>query len=512
MKRKVLLFALLVFLSLALFARGNSQPATPTSGQLPFVEFDWYFHKDAQPDDAVVFEAANRYIQEKINARINFVTMPGWDDWETRYPIMLNSGGVNGISHYGFAVNYISSANNGAFLALDELLDRHASATKALFSNAVWDGMRVGGKIYGVPTLKDNSYIMGGMYNATMAERLGINMSNVKYKSPMELEPLLMEVVQKRNALWPEYANRPLGINFNLPVPYSFAVENLAANPYAVLNLPGLMEISGYDSETVFNLYDTPEFLRYAQTMARFAANGIIPRSDMAGWTGNSSDTAFFFWNTWGDVVIPEHFISNDIVTKQILPARTWSDTSNYHTAGQAISSRTRDPDRAMMAINLMSTDSYLATLMRFGIEGQHYLRDAGGKMVLEGSPRNSDPASFGYLHWYGAWLGNVTIVNAPESYGGPDNYFAKGLIDANNNASLGHIGFVFDQAPVQSYIAACNAVVREYINIYIGGYLPESEMAANVTEFRQKLRDNGVQRIIDEAQRQLNAWKAARR
>ena len=511
MKRKIMLISLLVFISLALFATGRNQSGTQSTGSLPFVEFDWYTRANPQPDQAMVFEAANRYIQEKINARINFVTMSP-AEWPERMPVMINSGAVNGVSYFVAEVNYIASASRGAFLPLDDLLDRYGAATKALFKNDVWDGMKVNGRIYGVPTLKDNSYIIGAYYNATMAEQLGITVpSTLRYRNLMDLEPLLMEVIQKRKQLMPQFGNHPvLVINLDT-FPANFALELVSPFPYcyAVMNMPGIMEVAGYDTETVFNLYETPEFLRYAQTMARYAANDIINTSSGTDW--NNADGGFFLWPSWGEVVIPEHYISTNFVTKAIPPARTWTSTEMYH-AGQAIAARTRDPDRAMKAINLMNTDPTLRTMMSFGIEGQHYIRDSQGRMVLEGSPRNSDPANRGYLIWYGSVIGNVTIINTPESYGGPNNAFAQELINANNNAALGHMGFVFDPTPVEQYIAACNAVTAGYIQSFMYGLLPESQIVPTVAEFTQSLRAAGVQNVINEAQRQLNAWKATRR
>ena len=72
-----------------------------------------------------------------------------------------------------------------------------------------------------------------------------------------------------------------------------------------------------------------------------------------------------------------------------------------------------------MMVMELVNTDPYVATLLRFGIEGEHYLIDGDGNMTFDGSPRNSDPANRGYQYWYGASFGNLTIVDAPESFTG---------------------------------------------------------------------------------------------
>ena len=46
--------------------------------------------------------------------------------------------------------------------------------TKALFGDEIWDAMTIDGHIYGIPSLKDSGYFISLIYNATMAEELGI--------------------------------------------------------------------------------------------------------------------------------------------------------------------------------------------------------------------------------------------------------------------------------------------------------------------------------------------------
>ena len=512
MMKKILLVLLLICVPLSLFATGRSQSPTSATGSLPLVEFDWYTRNYPQPDEAMVFQAASNYFVEKINAKVNFINM-SYNDWFQRYPIMLNSGTAQGVLQYGGSGStYVSDVNNGAYMPLDNLLDQYAPATKALFNSTVWDAMKINGSIYGIPSLKDNAYIMGSHYNATMAERLGINMSNIKWTNFVNLEPFFMDVIQKRKQLMPQYGNHPLITDIGAIYPFHFRVESFTGNtPLAVTNLPGIMDIAGYDTETVFNLFETREFLNFAKTMARYAANDIINET-ATGVDWDAADGGFFWWNTWGVVIVAEHRISDDFVSKIILPEKVWSDTSNFHSAGVAISSGFRNPERAMMAINLMNTDPYIATLMRFGIEGQHYIYNSAGKKTMDGSPRNSNAAARGYLSWYGAFLGNVTIVDAPESHGGVDNAVGKMLVEYNRNASMGHMGFIFNTQSVEPIVAACNAVFNEYQDTIRLGMLPENQVEAYVAEFTQKLRANGIQTIISEAQRQLNAWKAARR
>ena len=133
--------------------------------------------------------------------------------------------------------------------------------------------------------------------------------------------------------------------------------------------------------------------------------------------------------------------------------------------------------------------------------------------MVLEGSPRNSDPSNLGYVNWYGADYGNLTIVNAPESYAGPDGYMFDKLLEYNNNAKLAaHMGLVIDTTNFINELAACNSVVTEFdTNLSAGKYdSPEAVLAA-IEAFNEKLKANGMDKVIEGIQAQVDAFNAAR-
>ena len=66
-------------------------------------------------------------------------------------------------------------------------------------------------------------------------------------------------------------------------------------------------------------------------------------------------------------------------------------------------------------------------------------------------------------------------------------------------------LGFVFDPTSVEGEIAAVQNVITQY-DVGLGsGTLEPSKLE----EFQQALLDNGVQTIIDEAQRQLDEFIA---
>jgi len=498
---------------------GGNAPASGSSGggnenNLPEVSIDWYTGLGLRPDTQMVNDAVNEYLKDILNVKVNFIYM-AWDDWNTRMGPLFASGQDMGVVAFGSQaqVNFLVQANQGSYAPLNDLLAQYAPQTKALFPDSVWNGMSVNGNIFGVPSLKDNCYIMSLIYNETMADALGVDMNGKKFKNFLEpgFEELLLDVKEKRSQAMPEFDDRPVLWGNTDPWPWCFAVEVFVdGNLGAVCNIPGLMEVSGADAETVFNFYASPEYLEFAKQRQRWVELGINAYS-YDGKDDWQYDGSIFGYNSWGHVLPPEHLYSDDFIVKLMPPTRTWTETMNYMGAGVSISSNCANKERAMMLINQMNTDPKLATMLRFGVEGQHYLTDSDGNMVLEGSPRNNDPANWGFLYWYAAPIGNLTIVNAPVSYSGPDNVMLKMINDYNNSTNMpSHMGFVFSQEPVLTEIAACSSIIVEYNDTISYGTLPSAEAVASyVDDFNSKLMSNGLQKIIDEVTKQINDWKS---
>lgn len=484
---------------------------------LPFVKVDWYTGLGIQPDNQMVNDELNKYFKEKINAEINFIFL-AWDDWGNRVGPMIASGQDMGVLAYGTQAqqNFPNLAKQNAFAPLNDLLDKYAPEVKALFVEDVWKCMMFNGKIYGVPSLKDNCYVMGGVYNLSMAKEFGIDLTKTRVTSwdDPQVVNLLRDVKAKRDEQHPEWSDRPvLGGGGMYPWPYVFAVEtflggNLDVNMGVVANIPGIMDIEGYDENTLFNLYQTPQFLDYAIQRVRNVKEGIAV-TDYSGKESWDQDGSIFGWVNWGLVRTDPNAWSDIYDIDLLVPSRVWTSTSNYQGCGVTISANCAEKERAMMAINIVNTDSYVATMLRYGIEDQHYLM-VDGKMTTEGSPRNSDPASRGYLYWYGAPLGNLLIVKGPEYNVGPNNELAKKLNEYNKSAKIPtHMGFVFDQEPVMNEIAACDSIVIEYYSTIINGTLSsESDVEPFIKEFNDKLYANGLQKISDEVRKQIDAWK----
>ena len=112
------------------------------------------------------------------------------------------------------------------------------------------------------------------------------------------------------------------------------------------------------------------------------------------------------------------------------------------------------------------------------------------------------------YYNWYGAQWGNLFKCTLPINQ--PDNFYTA-LAEMNEEAGQyeTNLGFVFNQDPVVNEIAACAGVIEEYKKPLMKGAYPAEEIEAKCAEFVEKLNANGMQKIVDEAQKQLNEWRA---
>ncbi|MBQ8955271.1 MAG: ABC transporter substrate-binding protein [Clostridia bacterium] len=503
-----------LFLALALVL--TMVPAVAGADELAPVNIDWYFGQDPAPDFELVNQAVNEYLTEKINTTVTFHGGTGDEYWGNMV-VRINAGEDLGIIGFGSQtkLDYVVRSQSGAYYPLDgddALLDTYGEGTKALFDQGVWDAMKIDGHIFGIPTLKDNGFYISLIYNDTMAQELGIDVDGFKFESFRDVEALGYEVKEKRDAAHPEWAEYPVFWNVGNVHPYNFAIENfLNGSFFAVCNVPGIDTIEGYDNETVFNLYDTPEFLEFAIQKQKMVDDGIY-LYDYTDKREQQYTGAVFGWVGWGYTYMEEHMYGDNFVTKMRMFDKTWTDTNNYFSAGTAISSHCAEPARAMMVLNLVNTDPDFATMMRFGIEGEHYTYDADGKMTFEGT-KNAVAGERAYYYWYMAPIGNLTIVRAPETLTGPDSVMLKNMMALNDSCiKAQHLGFSFDTAPVTNQVAACTSVELEYRDDLVLGQLADADEVTDVvTEFVDKLNANGVADVIAEVQSQIEAWEAAK-
>jgi putative aldouronate transport system substrate-binding protein len=488
----------------------------PAAGGLPYAELSWYnlaMTSAQAPDARMVADAIAAYLLEKLNVKVNL----HFDEDQSMLATKLAAGEDLGI--VPAAAGYATDASNGLMYPLDELLDEYGQGVRAAVSDEIFDVMRVGGKIYGVPSIKDNGYWMAPLYNKTLGDRLGLDYEAIKALSHnwynYYWESTFLDAMERRTALLGE-VETPLAGTWNLINPMDFAVEAPIGitNVLAVFNVPGVEQIGGYDPYTAYNFYFTEEYKEQVRTAHEFVQRGIFVNDRQDSQLDMRSGEQLFAGN-WGQFYVPAgtHGDQEWVVLPPANMGEVYVDQASYTSAQFCISAACGEPERAMMAINLLFSDPEFYKLCKWGIKGEHFTEDAEGNISIYGSPRNPSISDAGYSINSFTFVGNHFLVKWPKDHAGPNNEFDS-LAKAANEVAVktAHFGFSLDQNPIAGEIAACNNVVAEYHDeLYKGRYNSLDEAYAKLEEFKARLEVNGSQRIIDEVQAQADAWLASR-
>ncbi len=187
-----------------------------------------------------------------------------------------------------------------------------------------------------------------------------------------------------------------------------------------------------------------------------------------------------------------------DLTVIELNPIPISTGSCNVFTWG--IPSTSKMPEAAMKFLNLMYSNAEINNLLAWGIEGVHYqVLEDGTADYVDGQ----DATSCQYHTVDFLYGDNFAII--PWTGTAPD--MRERQLEAMNNAETSpYLGFTLDTSELQNEITATSNVIEEYKAALENGTI---DPATELPNFIEKLNNSGAQKIIDEAQRQLNEWLA---
>lgn len=481
------ILALTVMLTMALSAC-SSKSASPspqtTSSVLPQpssspdlepVNLVWYLRRSAPNNAESVVKKANELIKQKINATVDFKFVnPG--DYDTKMQLVMSSGEVYDLAYTSLARNpYLNNVNRGAYVAIDDLLAKYPDV-KGKFVDELWDAVKVNGKTYGVPNRQIMSNQPGMWFKKDLVQKYNIDVT--KIKSMSDLTAIFQMIKDKEPGVIPTRGGQAEMIG--LFAPYIPQVEglNIDTKTWTVMDpyteIPAIYQDyqvmrdwyqKGFFPQDVATLKDEVPLLKSGKVFSRYGRQ--TPGGEALGLTTYGFETINFATN------------------KPVI-----SKTSVLSTI-TAISSTSKNPDRAMMLINLMNTDKELINLLSFGIEGQDYKKVSDNRI---------EPIPNGYI--FPAWmLGDV--FNTYLIPGQPDDVWEQTKkVDASADIDP-LMAFNFDPTPVQTEIANLGAINDG--GALING-LDDPDKVIKILNDKRKAA--GLDKVVAEVNRQLAEWR----
>ncbi len=484
----------LTMLITALAGCGSSKTAQVTEEDPNTVpedtyEINWYTMGAAMGEVAEVEAAINDYIKDKINATIKITRMESGQYQQQMNTMMATGEYFDCCFAANWVLDYAANAKNGGFLAIDEYIDKYMPKTKALMAEDIWDNVRVDGKIYGVPANKEFAEQRGWAYQTEIAEKYNLDMS--QYKTFEDLIPMLKMIKE----------NEP-----DLMYPIDWGTDRTPGSFWAGFQVCTGLKLDNDESKygrKVVQAIETEEYMENCRTAHRFYKEGLIKpdiltASDFSQRLKDGKTFVYMEFLKPGkakEICQKFNFELDQVPVTEIIQLNGAGGGSMM-----AISRTSKNPARVARFLELVNTDKYLNNLMNFGIEGKHYTKISDDMIKIT--------PNAGYTLSGETWMtGNVFLNYLVE---GEDENKLKDLAEFNKDAiKPWYYGFVFDPIPVEQDIAAVKNVSEEYNKQMVLGAVDPDTL---IDDYRAKMKAAGIDKVQEEAQRQLDEFLASKK
>lgn len=463
-------------------SNNNASGSTPSKSEKP-VELIWYTIGAPQKDADLVMAEVNKYTKEKINATIK-MKMIDFGDYTQKMQVMAASGEPMDIMFTcSWAFDYVQNARKGAFMPLDDLLQNQGKDIVATLDPAFLEGSKVDGHNYGVPANKELPAQEVWRFNKELVDKYNLDISNVR--SMESLEPLLKTIKENEPGVTPFAMVK----DYIPMMPFDYIIEKL---PMAVY-----LDTKDYK---VVNVFDTPEIKETLKTMRKFYKAGYVSPEVS---TVTSVDDLYKSGKWFMDRAATQPFAENLWTTSMGYPIVSTPAGDpviyNWSVMGsmQAISANSKYPEKAMEFLNLLNTDPVLRNMIDSGIEGVHYEKVSDNVMKNLDKSKDYDVPTFA--------LGNVMLTYLNE--GDPENKWEEFQKFNESGIDAPLLGFNFDTSKVSTELASVQNVKEEYWSALMTGSVDPDEYLPKAIE---KFKAAGLDKIIAEAQRQIDEWRAA--
>ncbi|WP_123039613.1 ABC transporter substrate-binding protein [Cohnella candidum] len=446
---------------------------------------------DVPKDLQQVEDAISKITTDKIKAKVRLMAIP-FGQWFQQSNLMLTGNDQLDVMLVDFS-HYSEMVSAKRLTPLDELLALHGQGIKDVLGYKLGVA-RVNGKIYTVPT---NQLPLGGSaiyMRKDLFDQTGLDLNRVKSVDDLDR---VFKAVKESN---PQIAVLAPNVQGAMPLTTAFA----ASGEYDSL-LDGLGVVKNSDGgRKVVDWYETPEYSFALKKLRSWYVAGYLPKNAATLRTNNTeqvkSGKAFALIDSdkpaaekQQSAVVGREMVKVSLqpplVTSAGVLGLTWAIPAH----------NSRNPAKAMEFLNLIYTDKDIVNLINFGIEGKHYVKKSENVIsILPGDGyRMRQSYMFGNAH-----LTYQTDTEDPKAR-------EKGSAFEAAMAKSNTLGFTPDLDDVKTEVAAVKNVVAQYVPALETGSVNPDKV---LPQFIEKLKAAGIDKIIAEKQKQLDAWLAAGR
>lgn len=445
-------------------------------------ELVWITNKYA-PIDTDLVNKLNSLLKEKgYNFSVSFNKIEDESESESHLATILkikNSGQqadliYSGLDRADKAVNnYYDFVKNGIYTDLTQMLSTESGRKlKASVDDKFWKGVTVNGKIYGVRVQGNVATPAGWGFNKEIVDKYHLDISNPS-ADLWDYEDMLKKVYEGEKT------------NKNFSALFAEVSDN-CLNNYDIITPAIGIDLTNTSTKAV-NMYEQDYVRKWIITTKRFRDLGFIC---------DNADNYFMryesCYGTSGTEGIGKNTV--DVTIQKVGPLYAKQSVINHAING--IATWSENKKNAFELLKLCTTDKDIANLLVYGIEGQNYTLENG--KVIPNINKFHAPSNQMFF------ANNLLLYPSPEFGMDFSNY--KELNASAKESPI--LGFFFDDSSVKKEVEATDAVVAKYSEQLWSG--KEANAEETLAKMQRELKAAGIDKVVEEVNRQIAAWKSA--
>ena len=474
---------LLAFMFVPVSSFAAAAPGIDTS---EFVKLQIYLIGAPAPDYDKMLVVLNEKLKADINAEVEVFWM-GWGEYAQAYPLLLASGEPIDAIYASTWTSFYQEAAKGAFMPIEDLAPIYMPRTFAEWDENYIKQITVGGHIVGIPTLFYSYGLMAYIIRGDIAEEVGFDR---EIKCMDDFGEYLRLVSEKRPDLmsgdWTANSDDLLG---------ALTRENgyllFPSSPAIVMDAREGKMTCIYDCE-----FTLPFFKKMKEwSDAGYWSKSVLSDMSQGNFAEGRAASRLHNTDTWKNT-----YIAHPDWNPLYYPTAPYSLRTRAMQDGFAIPASSKNPERALMMLELFFQERDYWELLAYGIKGEHYEINPDGTL----NPLNTEAwAPGGYCDWaFQRVEWKYPVVGEPPNY---REWLGKlEAMGMNNPMALLNVNF----EPIKNERAAVIDVCTQYSKPLVYGYVDDVE--AGYETLMKKLDEAGLRVMMAEMQRQYDEFLAA--
>ena len=486
------LFALLLGTVFLVNVSANGQKEGAGDGNIDELVVSFLTFGEVPADLQLVEDAVNEIVTPEIGVKVKLMFV-NFGAAMQQYNLMLAAGEKLDLM-LTFPYTYGQYVAKGYIQEITPYIDQYGSSIKDALGGYI-EGSYVDGKLYGVRPLSDLASGTCLILRKDIVDKYNIDTTGIEsYEDIEKILAVIKEADPSATPLGPANASSSM-----LEIVQQVTIDRLTDGFGSLLDYGQTLEVE--------NWYASDTYRKYLDINRDWYQKGYILPD--AATTKEDQYTLVKTGRIYGYVTTSKPGLEQqeangcgtEVVAIDI--TKPFASTNTVQVFQWVVPNSCEAPEKAVQLLNMMYTSADLANLLAWGIEGVHYkVMDNGLATFADGVNNETS----GYNH-HSAWMvGNE--FNAYVWEGNPPDLWEQ-TKEWNNNAILSKaMGFTFKQEPVKTEIAALNNVLEQYKKALDSGSVDPDKV---LPEFLKKLEASGINEVIAEKQRQLDAWAATK-